>query len=119
MLTSLTGSSPDSSPTRMPARQKGSVTIPRLPSLTLPPLPPITNPAIRRMALTHSSSHSGDKRRNRELITDEAEAALDYEKLEHVGDGLLGAQPLSRYSGPHAVSDADAGADGAGADEIS
>lgn len=41
------------------------------------------------MALTHSSCHSGDKRRNRELITNADEAVLDYEKLEHVGDGLL------------------------------
>lgn len=93
MLTSLTGSSPDSSPTRLPIRQKGSPTIPLLPVLTLPPLPLITNPGIRRMALTHSSCHSGDKRRNRELITNEDEAVLDYEKLEHVGDGLLSELP--------------------------
>jgi hypothetical protein len=82
-------STPDSSPTRLPVRQKGSLTIPQLPQLPLPPLPEITNPAIRRLALTHSSNHSGQKSRKRDLIFNEHEAVLDNEKLEHVGDGLL------------------------------
>jgi dsRNA-specific ribonuclease len=82
-------SSPDSSPSRLPIRQKGSLTIPDLPKLNLPPLPEITNPAIKNLALTHSSAHSGDKARKRDLIYNQAEAVLDNEKLEHVGDGLL------------------------------
>lgn len=82
-------SSPDSSPSRFPIRQKGSLLIPDLPQLTLPPLPEITNPAIKNLALTHSSAHSGDRTRKRDLIYNQAEAVLDNEKLEHVGDGLL------------------------------
>jgi hypothetical protein len=88
-------SSPDSSPSRLPIRQKGSLTIPDLPKLILPPLPEITNPAIRNLALTHSSAHAGDKARKRDLIYNQAEAVLDNEKLEHVGDGLLSTlQPM-------------------------
>ena len=89
MSPSLSMSSPDSSPSRLPIRQKGSLTIPDLPKLDLPPLPEITNPAIRNLALTHSSAHAGDKTRKRDLIYNHAEAVLDNEKLEHVGDGLL------------------------------
>jgi dsRNA-specific ribonuclease len=85
----LSMSSPDSSPSRLPIRQKGSLLIPDLPTLTLPPLPDITNPAIKNLALTHSSNHAGQSSRKRDLIYNQAEAVLDNEKLEHVGDGLL------------------------------
>jgi hypothetical protein len=95
MSPSISMSSPESSPSRLPVRQKGSLTIPDLPKLTLPPLPEITNPAIRNLALTHSSAHSGDRTRKRDLIYNQAEAVLDNEKLEHVGDGLLSTLKIS------------------------
>ncbi|GFZ45058.1 hypothetical protein JCM24511_02784 [Saitozyma sp. JCM 24511] len=58
------------------------------PTLPLPQLPPITDPYLRRLAFTHASIHSLP-RRSHDLGTNEV--VEDYEKMEHVGDALLGS----------------------------
>ncbi|RSH90998.1 hypothetical protein EHS25_010174 [Saitozyma podzolica] len=58
------------------------------PTLPLPPLPPITDPYLRRLAFTHASIHNLP-RRSHDLGTNEV--VEDYEKMEHVGDALLGS----------------------------
>ncbi|EIW67697.1 hypothetical protein TREMEDRAFT_64292 [Tremella mesenterica DSM 1558] len=64
---------------------------PPLPNdIPLPPLPPITDPGLLKLALTHSSAHQLPHRPS-EIVLDESRAVDDYEKLEHVGDALLGA----------------------------
>lgn len=67
--------------------------------LILPPLPPITDPALERTALTHVSFH-GIKRRDDDFDLEQAEEILDYEKLEFVGDGILGEHCAVSRSAP-------------------
>ncbi len=66
---------------------------PPLPNEVLPSspelLPKIDDPEIARQITTHSSFH-GNARRATILETKGEETKQDYEKLEHVGDGLLG-----------------------------
>ncbi len=63
--------------------------LPELPLFDLPPLPQVTDAELHKLALTHSSIH-GLPRRAHELDIIEGDFVEDYEKLEHVGDGLLG-----------------------------
>lgn len=65
-----------------------SMALPQIPVFPLPPLPPITDPILSRTALTHPSQHQGHRRPFDLEGTDRPE---DYEKLEHVGDALLGS----------------------------
>ncbi|TXT16032.1 hypothetical protein VHUM_00535 [Vanrija humicola] len=65
--------------------------LPDLPSdLLLPPLPPIADPHLARLAVTHSSAHQLP-RRPTSLEFEADEKVEDYEKLEHVGDSMLGS----------------------------
>jgi dsRNA-specific ribonuclease len=56
------------------------------PSTDLPTLPPINNAKIKRAVCTHSSAVA--------VVQVFEETRLDYEKLEHVGDSLLGEQAV-------------------------
>jgi hypothetical protein len=62
--------------------------LPPLPSLALPPLPPINDPEYYEIVTTHASlrksAHSNHELNPKVMLK-------DYEKLEHVGDALLGA----------------------------
>lgn len=60
-----------------------------LPLFDLPPLPRVTDPNLHKLAVTRSSTH-GLPRRAYELDIVQGDIVQDYEKLEHVGDGLLG-----------------------------
>ncbi|KAK4685194.1 hypothetical protein P7C73_g4963, partial [Tremellales sp. Uapishka_1] len=57
--------------------------------LYLPPLPKIVDEELALLVVTHSSTHQNPKKRLSIELT-EAEKTQDYEKLEHVGDSLLG-----------------------------
>jgi hypothetical protein len=63
--------------------------LPPLPDFPLPPLPPITDKAIYLNCVTHTSVYSIPKRTH-DLDTDDLPAILDYEKVEFVGDAILG-----------------------------
>jgi len=63
--------------------------LPRLPEFPLPPLPEITNPKLYKVAHTHASCYSNPKK-YLDLDPKDWSSGEDYEKLEHVGDGLLG-----------------------------
>ncbi|KAL7422986.1 hypothetical protein Q5752_002284 [Cryptotrichosporon argae] len=63
--------------------------IPPQPVFPLPPLPPIDSPSLLTTVLTHASMHSAARRAQSFDI--DAAPVVDYEKLEHVGDSLLGA----------------------------
>lgn len=65
------------------------VNLPPLPLDRLPPLPPIENEVIRTQVFTHSSAHGGPKKAL-DFEHDSSDKLKDYEKLEHVGDSLLG-----------------------------
>jgi hypothetical protein len=69
----------------------GTYLLPDIPEhLThLPPLPEASNKDLERVAFTHTSVHQLP-RRPESLTMDEGEKIEDYEKLEHVGDGILG-----------------------------
>ena len=67
--------------------------LPPLPLVSIPPLPRINNPDIERLVLTHSSHHGLPKAREEINLAEDA-AVEDYEKLEHVGDALLGRPPI-------------------------
>ncbi|OCF37194.1 hypothetical protein I316_01101 [Kwoniella heveanensis BCC8398] len=64
---------------------------PRLPKLNLPPLPPITDRKLRETVFTHISSRVLPKSFGSTMFLTDGQAGTDYEKLEHVGDALLGA----------------------------
>ncbi len=67
--------------------------LPPLPdSLVLPPLPEITDPQLAKMAVTHASI-SQLPRISTTVELESGEVVDDYEKLEHVGDGILGEGP--------------------------
>lgn len=56
-------------------------------NMVYPPLPPINDERIYKMVTTHSSLYM-DKKNSMNL--DPKTMVEDYEKLEHVGDALLG-----------------------------
>lgn len=62
--------------------------LPPLPKLDLPELPTITDPELSRQVFTHSSYYA--RPRKATSLDLEQEKLLDNEKLEHVGDALLG-----------------------------
>ncbi|WVQ85076.1 hypothetical protein IAT38_007240 [Cryptococcus sp. DSM 104549] len=64
---------------------------PPLPILPLPPLPPIKDEELYRMVITHTSLNQLTRRGAMSLRrpTEGEERSWDYERLEHVGDGLL------------------------------
>ncbi|ORY29150.1 ribonuclease III domain-containing protein [Naematelia encephala] len=65
--------------------------LPPLPSdLPLPPLPEIKDQELRQQVFTHSSYYAVPRRAT-SLDVEGGDKLLDNEKLEHVGDGLLGA----------------------------
>lgn len=64
--------------------------LPNLPSFSLPPLPAIHDKELYTLAVTHSSNHSAPRRPNALDLTQE-DKMIDYEKLEHVGDAILGS----------------------------
>ena len=74
---------------RMEPASLNNFILPELPIFDLPSLPMITDPTLYELAITHSSTH-GLPRRAHELEIVEGDLVEDYEKLEHVGDGLLG-----------------------------
>ena len=62
---------------------------PPLPLLdNLPPLPSINDPELLEFAITHSSYHGAVRQAND--LDLEAEPVKDWEKLEFVGDSILG-----------------------------
>lgn len=63
--------------------------LPPIPNLTLPPLPDITNPELERQVFTHSSYHALPRNATAFDVND-GDVILDNEKLEHIGDALLG-----------------------------
>ncbi|EJT49011.1 hypothetical protein A1Q1_01922 [Trichosporon asahii var. asahii CBS 2479] len=65
-----------------------SMILGEIPAFPLPPLPPITDPVLSRTALTHPSLHQNHRR---PFDLEGADRPEDYEKLEHVGDALLGS----------------------------
>lgn len=67
-----------------------SLVLPLLPEFDLPPLPPIVNEHLARLVVTHSSFHSEPKQAT-SLELKRSNPTDNYEKLEHVGDALLGA----------------------------
>lgn len=70
----------------------GPEKLPPLPrDIKLPPLPKISDTALEKLAFTHSSYHGRQKDRHGLDLTVEH---TDNEKLEHVGDSLLGTSGL-------------------------
>lgn len=79
-----------SSPPTAPAQQRSQVTgftISELPPMTFPPLPPIKDKALYDVVITHSSFYQAPRTSMELHPTSMVE---DYEKLEHVGDAILG-----------------------------
>jgi hypothetical protein len=82
-------------PTPLPSKRfkKGSqaraslVPVEQLPVFPLPPLPVISDPALEKQVFTHQSCFP---RRKWRFEDPEDDPSLDYEKLEHVGDSILG-----------------------------
>ena len=71
-----------------------SLILPLLPSFTIPDLPKITDPELERQVFTHSSYYARP-RKPTSLDLDDEDPILDNEKLEHVGDALLGMMTCS------------------------
>jgi dsRNA-specific ribonuclease len=64
--------------------------LPPLPdSLPLPALPPISDPVLRDRAFTHTSLYSV-ARITHDLETSNYPEIQDYEKLEYIGDTIIG-----------------------------
>ena len=61
--------------------------LPAIPHIDLPPIPQIANPEYYEVVTTHSSLSKG-ARSSHDLAP--KVGLKDYEKLEHVGDALLG-----------------------------
>jgi hypothetical protein len=82
-------------PTPLPSKRfkKGSqaraslVPVEQLPVFPLPPLPVISDPILEKQVFTHQSCFP---RRKWRFEDPEEDPSLDYEKLEHVGDSILG-----------------------------
>ena len=58
-------------------------------NFTRPPLPPILDPDLAVQVFTHSSYYNVKRKTMTECLGMDEEI-LDNEKLEHVGDGILG-----------------------------
>jgi len=76
-------------------------TLPPLPeTLPLAPLPLINDPVLRDRAFTHTSVYQV-VRVTHDVETDKYPEILDYEKLEYVGDAIIGkttrCPPTHRY----------------------
>lgn len=65
-------------------------TLPDLPHLPLPPLPSIADSELSVLALTHKSNHQSPRRAT-DFDLSQGKNIVDYEKLEHVGDAILGS----------------------------
>lgn len=91
----MSGTSTPNSRTRFPTYQITAFGIKDLPPMDFPPLPPITDQGLYDVVTTHSSMCQGPKT---PMDFDPKTMVEDYEKLEHVGDGILGK------SGPAAAS---------------
>ncbi|GMK53750.1 hypothetical protein CspeluHIS016_0103360 [Cutaneotrichosporon spelunceum] len=65
-----------------------ALTLPPLPDFNLPPVPPIADATLKLTVFTHSSWHQST--RNAQALSIGHKLPEDYEKLEHVGDGILG-----------------------------
>lgn len=63
------------------------VPVEQLPVFPLPPLPVISDPTLEKQVFTHQSCFP---RRKWRFEDPEEDPSLDYEKLEHVGDSILG-----------------------------
>jgi len=82
-------------PTPLPSKRfkKGSqaraslVPVEQLPVFPLPPLPVVSDPDLEKQVFTHQSCFP---RRKWRFEDPEDDPSLDYEKLEHVGDSILG-----------------------------
>jgi len=82
-------------PTPLPSKRfkKGAqsraslVPVEQLPVFPLPPLPVISDPSLEKQVFTHQSCFP---RRKWRFEDPEEDPSLDYEKLEHVGDSILG-----------------------------
>jgi len=82
-------------PTPLPSKRfkKGAqsraslVPVEQLPVFPLPPLPVISDPILEKQVFTHQSCFP---RRKWRFEDPEEDPTLDYEKLEHVGDSILG-----------------------------
>jgi ribonuclease-3 len=61
--------------------------IEQIPTFPLPPLPPIDDPVLLKQVFTHLSLFKSAKGKFEDAEDDQAK---HYEKLEHVGDSLLG-----------------------------
>lgn len=72
------------------ANRLSALALPPLPQFHLPRLPPIADPTLSQTTVTHSSVHQA-ARNPQSLDLGPATRPDDYEKLEHVGDGILGA----------------------------
>ncbi|KAK4685114.1 hypothetical protein P7C73_g5043, partial [Tremellales sp. Uapishka_1] len=64
--------------------------LPLLPAGAIPPLPRIGDPDLERTAASHTSLH-GANRRGNSLVQTPGQCSANYEKLEHVGDSILGS----------------------------
>ncbi len=67
--------------------------LPPLPKFDLPEIPPITDSELERQVFTHSSFYARPRKAT-SLDLDDGEKIMDNEKLEHVGDALLGESYL-------------------------
>jgi len=76
----------------MSAHALAICTIPPLPdTIEFPPLPVIHYKRIEAQVFTHSSFYSSQPRKTTSLIqAPDQDLNMDNEKLEHVGDALLG-----------------------------
>ncbi len=72
------------------------LTLPSLPTFDLPPRLPVTDPELERQVFTHSSYHARPRKATSLDMDDDQ--LLDNEKLEHVGDSLLGSYRSTRWS---------------------
>ncbi|OCF37193.1 hypothetical protein I316_01100 [Kwoniella heveanensis BCC8398] len=68
-----------------------SFILPPLPAFPIPPLPQIHHPKLHTNVISHTSLQGLNRRGNIALSPPEEgwEVAGDYERLEHIGDGLL------------------------------
>jgi len=76
----------------MAAHALATFTIAPIPEdMELPPLPSIGDRQIETQVFTHSSYYAGQPRRKTTMTPQNTQKVyMDNEKLEHVGDGLIG-----------------------------
>ena len=70
-----------------PGSKDNLIPVERLPVYPLPPLPPITDEALRKQVFVHQSKYEKVKGKFQEPASN---PDGHYEKLEHVGDSILG-----------------------------